>query len=557
MTYGFFRAVSTDDTHFSKWGAVILDEAHERRMDADALLPQLSAACQARADFKAIVMSATIDVSVFATSLEANGMPPPCPVIEVPGVTYPVQDVWWGGEPWVPTADGAITNLAMETVRVFNDEDQGNLLVFLGTIAAVNEMVSEVSRLLQHDKVVTVRPLYAALSDVEKEEVTAFSDLAKYPRNKGKRLICISINVAEAGVTIPGITAVIETSWEMDVSYDHVLKGKEQFAAESGDHETLLAIYTAWVGAHKSSSWSAENGIKPGVLAAADQLLGKLDKNAIALLLTDGWIRKLETEIEARLGMAAQLRLVKKAKTLTVTVLAVALDAAVDMVHRRLGSPNPSGLVSSGTASLDAHSGTQHLTALQTAPAEQIKGQFGSGQAGSLMLLARLILTSTPMWVYGGFLRDLVLRGETHANMDLDVGLPKEGGMTIEAGLAAIVKQAQAHGMAFLRQSCSDPRVCACWFSTLDRSSEVEVQIVDAYAFAQKDARVDFDVNNLKLASDGSLQIKSGAMPAATNLNQIIANVQAKRLLVCKPAREVTDRIKKMRERGWQITYPC
>jgi len=36
-------------------------------------------------------------------------------------------------------------------------------------------------------------------------------------------MICFSTNVAEAGITIPGIAAVVETGREMDVRYDPVL----------------------------------------------------------------------------------------------------------------------------------------------------------------------------------------------------------------------------------------------------------------------------------------------------------------------------------------------
>ena len=52
FTYGFFRAVSKTDATLSRWGAVILDEAHERNIDAELLLPMMAwrrARCQVRA----------------------------------------------------------------------------------------------------------------------------------------------------------------------------------------------------------------------------------------------------------------------------------------------------------------------------------------------------------------------------------------------------------------------------------------------------------------------------------------------------------------------------
>ena len=39
--------------------------------------------------------------------------------VQVPGVTFPVADVWWTAQPWLPRADGAIESLALETIRIY------------------------------------------------------------------------------------------------------------------------------------------------------------------------------------------------------------------------------------------------------------------------------------------------------------------------------------------------------------------------------------------------------------------------------------------------------
>ena len=223
---------------------MILDEAHERNPEADQLLLRLSYACGHRPEFKFVVMSATIDVSIFAKrvqfgidSYRAETLTSPslftskfpsfqqytgsCPVIEVPGVTYPVEDIWWNGQTWDPSADSAVTSLCIETLRVFTHEGTGNILVFLSTVRSVDECVEKMKSLLVHDKFATVLPLYARLNDQERGNVVQF---CANPANAKKRMICFSTNVAEAGVTIPGITAVIETGREMNMTYDVALK---------------------------------------------------------------------------------------------------------------------------------------------------------------------------------------------------------------------------------------------------------------------------------------------------------------------------------------------
>ena len=78
-----------------RWGGVVLDEAHERKVDADKLLVQLAAACKARPNFKVVVMSATIATSVYTDMLKGNGVAGPCHPFSVKGVTFPVTTIWW------------------------------------------------------------------------------------------------------------------------------------------------------------------------------------------------------------------------------------------------------------------------------------------------------------------------------------------------------------------------------------------------------------------------------------------------------------------------------
>ncbi|KAI8139726.1 P-loop containing nucleoside triphosphate hydrolase protein [Fennellomyces sp. T-0311] len=64
---------------------VIVDEVHERTIESDFLLVILRRLCSIRPDLKVILMSATVEAHKFS---EYFGR---CPVISVPGRTYPVQ----------------------------------------------------------------------------------------------------------------------------------------------------------------------------------------------------------------------------------------------------------------------------------------------------------------------------------------------------------------------------------------------------------------------------------------------------------------------------------
>ncbi|CAO3643232.1 unnamed protein product [Mucor hiemalis] len=64
---------------------VVVDEVHERTIDSDFLLIVLKELCQVRSDLKVILMSATVEADRFS-SYFGN-----CPVVSVPGRTYPVH----------------------------------------------------------------------------------------------------------------------------------------------------------------------------------------------------------------------------------------------------------------------------------------------------------------------------------------------------------------------------------------------------------------------------------------------------------------------------------
>lgn len=117
MTYGFFNTISAADANLSSWTAVIMDEAHERKADADAVFVRLTAVCKARPDFKMVVMSAVIAPKLLADSVQKQGVS--TSMLDVPGVVFPIKDEWFSEESWDPSSTGAIESLALECVRVY------------------------------------------------------------------------------------------------------------------------------------------------------------------------------------------------------------------------------------------------------------------------------------------------------------------------------------------------------------------------------------------------------------------------------------------------------
>jgi ATP-dependent RNA helicase DHX57 len=71
---------------------IVVDEVHERSVDADFLLAVLRRIIAKRRDIKLVLMSATVDAGKFQDYFASKGRP--CPVIEVPGFVHPVREVY-------------------------------------------------------------------------------------------------------------------------------------------------------------------------------------------------------------------------------------------------------------------------------------------------------------------------------------------------------------------------------------------------------------------------------------------------------------------------------
>lgn len=219
FTYGFFQAMTTGQ-NFSNWGMIIMDEAHERVADADVLLSRVADECRRRQDdFKVLIMSATIDLedfsSKFTEKFRIN-----IPTITIDGIKYPIEVIWHDGIPWDPFGEGAVNELVIETLRIFNQE-VGNILVFLPTVQNVDDCVSVAKGMLVHDDSTSIFGLYSAIDDTDRKQIETFDQNRE---NANRRFICFATNVAEAGITIPNITAVIDTGREISMTYNLLLR---------------------------------------------------------------------------------------------------------------------------------------------------------------------------------------------------------------------------------------------------------------------------------------------------------------------------------------------
>ena len=106
-TEGILTARLQQDPMASAWRTIVIDEFHERSLHADVGLALAREAWRARDDLRLVVMSATLDAARVSAYLDD------CPVIDVPGRTYPLDVTYASATP----VEQAVAHAAGDAAR--------------------------------------------------------------------------------------------------------------------------------------------------------------------------------------------------------------------------------------------------------------------------------------------------------------------------------------------------------------------------------------------------------------------------------------------------------
>ena len=187
-TEGILTARLQQDPLLSEFRTIVIDEFHERSIHADLGIALAKQAWTARDDLRIVVMSATLDAEQVAAYLGG------APVFDITGRLHPL-DIRYRPEAGVGSA-----------VSEALGETTGQVLCFLPGAGEVRRCVSSLLSLGPE-----VVELHGSL-DADAQ------DRAIQP--SARRRVIVATNIAETSLTVPGVTAVVDTGVHKIARYD-------------------------------------------------------------------------------------------------------------------------------------------------------------------------------------------------------------------------------------------------------------------------------------------------------------------------------------------------
>lgn len=205
------------DPLLTEFDGVIIDEAHERKVQIDFLLYLLKNVVKQRSEFKLVIMSATIDKTIFKSYFAEEKFS----IINIGTKTnYPITSYFLDKN--IEFSEYLERGYKIMKEIIKNDDltqpGAHDILFFITSVTEANNICKKISSDHELSKDNLCIEVYSGMDPI-RQELAQDRELYKQKYNK-KRKIVLATNVAESSLTIDGIKYVIDSGLEFSGYYD-------------------------------------------------------------------------------------------------------------------------------------------------------------------------------------------------------------------------------------------------------------------------------------------------------------------------------------------------
>lgn len=218
-TDGSVVAQLINDAQLKAYDIVIVDEAHERKIQIDFLLLLMKKALKLNKDLKLIIMSATINPEIFANYFKKDFK---YAELEVSGVTnFPIEIHYLQTPLKNPEKDFIDAGVNI-IINILKSDIPGDILFFVNSLDEAKRACKSLHINVQKENLKKVFCVELA-SNISKEAEKYATDPVLY-KNRANgpfdRKVIMATNAVESSSTIQGLIFVIDSGWAYEDSYD-------------------------------------------------------------------------------------------------------------------------------------------------------------------------------------------------------------------------------------------------------------------------------------------------------------------------------------------------
>jgi pre-mRNA-splicing factor ATP-dependent RNA helicase DHX15/PRP43 len=214
MTDGTLIVQIIKDPLLSQYNTIIIDEAHERKIQIDLILMLLKRILTSgkRPDLKVIIMSATIDADKYKqyfNNISSN-------IINIAGKPNKPIDIHYANN---LSASSTYSDVIKHGFKISDDiiknTKKGDIIFFITTSSETHTLCNEITS--KYNDVLCLE----VFGDMPSDQKIYLTDLEKFKQlEKYTRRLLMATNVAESSLTVDGLEYVIDSGYELYSYFD-------------------------------------------------------------------------------------------------------------------------------------------------------------------------------------------------------------------------------------------------------------------------------------------------------------------------------------------------